>query len=108
MIEFGGENKEINTKSKTAPFLLSLTDTPDNVLRIVIAFPMEGEEGADLENFPEPYKTRVADMLAHSRPVYKDPDQSRVPVRCVGIKFHIPKMIITKMFSLILMMTRQS
>ena len=75
MIEFGGENKEINEKCKTAPFLLSLEDTPDNVLRIVIAFPKEGEEGADLDNFPEPYKSRVEDMLIHSRPVYEDMDQ---------------------------------
>ena len=44
MIEFGGENKEINEKCKSAPFLLSLEDTPDNILRIVIAFPMEGEK----------------------------------------------------------------
>ena len=63
MIEFGGENKEINNKSKTAPFLLSLRDTPDNELHIVIAFQMEGEEGADLDNFPEPYKSKVEDML---------------------------------------------
>lgn len=75
MIEFGGENKEINEKCKTAPFLLSLQDAPDNVLKIVIAFPMEGEEGADLENFPEPYKSRVEDMLIHSRPVYEDMEQ---------------------------------
>lgn len=72
MIEFGGENKEINEKCKSAPFLLSLEDTPDYVLRIVIAFPMEGEEGADLDNFPEPYKSRVEDMLIHARPVYGD------------------------------------
>lgn len=75
MIEFGGENKEINNKSKTAPFLLSLRDTPDNELHIVIAFQMEGEEGADLDNFPEPYKSKVEDMLIHSRPVYEDMDQ---------------------------------
>lgn len=75
MIEFGGENKEINEKSKTAPFLLSLEDTPDNVLRVVIAFPMEGEEGADLDSFPEPYKSKVEEMLIHSRPVYEDMDQ---------------------------------
>ena len=75
MIEFGGENKEINEKSKIAPFLLSLEDTPDNVLRIVIAFPMEGEEGADIDDFPEPYKSRVEDILIHSRPVSEDPNQ---------------------------------
>ena len=75
MIEFGGENKKINMKCKTAPFLLSLEDTPDNVLRIVIAFPMEGEEGTDIDNFPEPYKSRVEDMLIHSRPVYEDKEQ---------------------------------
>ena len=75
MIKFGGENKEINEKCKTAPFLLSLEDAPNNVLRIVIAFPMEGEEGADLDNFPESYKSRVEDMLIHSRPVYEDMDQ---------------------------------
>lgn len=75
MIEFGRENKEINEKCKTAPFLLSLQDTPDNVLKIVIAFPMEGEEGADLDNFPEPYKSKVEDLLIHSRSVYEDMDQ---------------------------------
>ena len=75
MIEFGGENKEINEKSKTAPFLLSLQDTPDNELHVVIAFPMEGEEGADQENFPEPYKSKVEDILIHSKPVYEDMDQ---------------------------------
>ena len=53
MIEFGGENKEINKKSKTAPFLLSLQDGPDNTLRIVIAFPMEGDEGTNLDDFPK-------------------------------------------------------
>ena len=51
MIEFGGENKEINEKCKGAPFLLSLEDNPDNVLRVVIAFPMEGGEGERLEDF---------------------------------------------------------
>lgn len=75
MIEFGGENKEINKKCKTAPFMLSLEDTPDNVLRIVIAFPMEGEEGADLDNFPEPYKSRVEDILIHSKPAFEDMDR---------------------------------
>lgn len=72
MIEFGGENKEINEKSKTAPFLLSMHDTSDNELHIVIAFPTEGEEGADLDNFPEPYKLKVEDILVHSNPVYED------------------------------------
>lgn len=75
MIVFGGENKEINEKCKTAPVLLSLQDTPDNVLKIVIAFPMEGEKGVDLENFPEPYRSKVEDMLIHSRPVYEDMEQ---------------------------------
>lgn len=75
MIEFGGKNEEINEKCQTAPFLLSLEDTPDNVLRIVIAFPMEGEEGADFESFPESNKARVEDMLVHSCPVYEDMDQ---------------------------------
>lgn len=75
MIEFGVENKEINEKCKTVPFMLSLEDTPDNVLRIVIAFPMEDEEGADLDNFPEPYKSRVEDILIHAKPVYEDMEQ---------------------------------
>ena len=56
-------------KSKTAPFVLSLQDTPDNELHVVIAFPMEDEKGADLENFPEPYKSRVEDILIHAKPV---------------------------------------
>ena len=75
MIEFGGDNNKINDKSKTAPFLLSLRDTPDNELHIVIALPMEGEEGAGLENFPEPYKSKVEDMLIHSKPVHEDMEQ---------------------------------
>ena len=75
MIEFGGENKEINKKSKTAPFLLSLQDGPDNTLRIVIAFPMEGDEGTNLDDFPKQYASKVEDMLVRSRPVYEDMEQ---------------------------------
>lgn len=75
MIEFGGENKEINEKSKTPPFLLELSDDPNNILRVVIAFPKEGEEGENLDDFPEPYKSRVEDLLVHSRPVSEDMDQ---------------------------------
>jgi len=37
---------------KTALFMLSLEDIPDNVLRIVIVYPTEGEEGA-LFNFDD-------------------------------------------------------
>lgn len=72
MIEFGGENKEINEKSKTAPFLLSMHDTSDNELHIVIAFPTEGEEGADLDNFLEPYKLKVEDMNQVYEIVFED------------------------------------
>lgn len=82
MIEFGGENKEINEKSKTAPFLLSLEDTMDNVLRVVIALPVEGEEGENLDNFPEPCKSKVDDLLIHSRPVHEDME------RVYEIAFH--------------------
>ena len=75
MIKFGGENKEINEKCKGAPFLLSLEDNPDNVLRVVIAFPMEGGEGERLEDFPEKLREKADDMLIHSKPVYEDMDQ---------------------------------
>ena len=68
MIEFGGENKEINKKSKTAPFLLSLQDGPDNTLRIVIAFPMEGDEAQILTTFQ-------SSMRQESRICWFDPGQ---------------------------------
>ena len=47
MLEFGGENLEINEKSRLAPFLLSLSDDQDLTLRVVIAFPKDGEAGTD-------------------------------------------------------------
>ena len=47
MLEFGGENLEINEKSRLAPFLLSLSDDQDLTLRVVIAFPKDGEAGSD-------------------------------------------------------------
>ena len=34
MLEFGGENLEINEKSRLAPFLLSLSDEPPKIRRI--------------------------------------------------------------------------
>ena len=34
MLEFGGENLEINEKSRLAPFLLSLSDEPPKIRKI--------------------------------------------------------------------------
>jgi len=45
MIHFGSSNEEITQNCPNAPFLLSLDDTPDGKLRIVIAFPKRGENG---------------------------------------------------------------
>lgn len=72
MLEFGGENEEIREKAPTVPWLVSLTDTEDNRLRIVIALAMEGEEGEGLEEIPETQRTKADEMLARSRPVYMD------------------------------------
>ena len=40
MLEFGGENNEVNLYSRLAPFIVSINDNPDNELRIVIALPV--------------------------------------------------------------------
>ena len=47
MLEFGGENLEENEKSSLAPFLLSLSDDQNLTLKVVIAFPKDGEAGSN-------------------------------------------------------------
>ena len=71
MLEFGGENLEINEKSRLAPFLLSLSDDQDLTLRVVIAFPKDGEAGTD----PESLNEKVKVLLDKCVPVGADMDQ---------------------------------
>ncbi len=71
MLEFGGENTEINENSSAAPFLLSLSDDKNLTLRIVIAFPRAGEAGSN----PEESGSGLDDLLAKSVPVYVDMSQ---------------------------------
>lgn len=71
MIEFGQENKEINEKSRSAPFLLSIEDNEENILRILIAFPKEGEEGESMDAYPD----AVKDILKNAKPICEDMDQ---------------------------------
>jgi hypothetical protein len=71
MLEFGGENLEINEKSRLAPFLLSLSDDQDLTLRVVIAFPKDGKAGTD----PGSINEKVKDLLDKSVPVGADMDQ---------------------------------
>lgn len=75
MLEFGGENIEINENSRLAPFLLSLSDDQNLTLRVVIAFPKDGEVGTDLESFPESLRAKVKDLLDKSVPVCADMNQ---------------------------------
>lgn len=71
MLAFGTENKEI---SPHAPFLLSMNDTEDNQLKIVIALPKRGEIGEGID--PEEYGNNDAlkEMYMQSYPVYEDMD----------------------------------
>ena len=71
MLEFGGENLEINEKSRLAPFLLSLSDDQDLTLRVVIAFPKDGEAGTD----PRSLNEKVKELLDKYVPVGADMDQ---------------------------------
>lgn len=77
MLAFGTNNDEITASSPTAPFLLSMTDNPDNELSIIIAFAKQGEkgEGLDLTGFPPEIANKAKDLLLESYPVYEDPEQ---------------------------------
>lgn len=77
MLAFGTNNDEITASSPTAPFLLSMTDNPDNELSIIIAFAKQGEKGADLDltGFPPEIANKAKDLLLESYPVYEDPEQ---------------------------------
>ena len=79
MIEFGGENLEPYGDTPhhgwMPPFLLALQDCEDHELRVVIAFPRTGEKGEDLEDFPEPVKSSVEEMLMDSTSIYENMDQ---------------------------------
>ena len=75
MLEFGGENLEVNEKSSLAPFLLSLSDDQNLTLKVVIAFPKDGEAGSNLESFPEDLRGKVEGLLAKSIPVSADMSQ---------------------------------
>ena len=71
MLEVGGEKLEINEKSRLAPFLLSLSDGQDLTLRVVIAFPKDGEAGTD----PRSLNEKVKELLDKYVPVGADMDQ---------------------------------
>lgn len=71
MLEFGGENLEINEKSRLAPFLLSFSDDQDLTLRVVIAFPKDGKAGSN----PGSLNEKVKDLLDKCVPVGADMDQ---------------------------------
>ena len=75
MIAFGTDNEEIS-RFQTSPFLLSMTDLPDNELSIIIALPSIGEEGEDLDlsAYPQENIEAVKPMLLKSCPVYEDED----------------------------------
>ena len=75
MLAFGTDNEEIS-RLQTSPFLLSMTDLPDNELSIIIALPSVGEEGEDLDlsAYPQQNIEAVKPMLLKSCPVYEDED----------------------------------
>lgn len=77
MLAFGTDNEEVTAKCPGAPFLLSMTDHPDNELSVIIALPRKGEEGADLDMtlYPPEIADGVKDILLKSYPVYEDPEQ---------------------------------
>lgn len=72
MLEFGSENKEITAKSQNPPFLLSLSDSCDNELKIIIALSKQGEMGARSENSNNP---KLREILASAYSVYADEDR---------------------------------
>ncbi|MBQ8934911.1 MAG: hypothetical protein IJ049_00695 [Oscillospiraceae bacterium] len=65
MIEFGNENRELNT----APFLVKAIEETDNNITFIVSLPMEGEKGTaidDAENLG------IKELLAKSMPIYPD------------------------------------
>ena len=77
MLEFGTNNDEITANCPNAPFLLSMTDNPDNELSIIIALPQRGENGQDLDIsiYPQDNINSVKDILLESYPVYEDAER---------------------------------
>ena len=74
MLEFGSENKEITEKCPGAPFVLSINDNDDNELIVVIALPISGEKGEDLDisTYPNNDNPEIQKILFNSYPVYED------------------------------------
>ena len=74
MLKFGSENKEITEKCPNAPFVLSINDNDDNELIVVIALPISGEKGEDLDisTYPNNDNPEIQKILFNSYPVYED------------------------------------
>lgn len=72
MLKFGTENTEIVEKSLNAPFVLSINDSCDNELKIVIALSKKGIIGEGSENADDP---KLRDILACSCPIYAGEDR---------------------------------
>lgn len=77
MLAFGTDNEEITSECPGAPFLVSMTDNPDNELSIIISLAAKGEEDEDfdLTGFPQDTAGKLKDLLLDSYPVYEDPER---------------------------------
>ena len=66
MITFGGQKS-----GKHAPFLISLSEEPDNALKLVISLSYAGEKGSDVSELPA-----LSEILKECRPIYPDKNQT--------------------------------
>lgn len=74
MLEFGTENKELTKECDFPPFILSMNDTPDNELVVMLAPAIRGEKGEsqNASDFPKNQSETIQEMLKNSYPVYED------------------------------------
>lgn len=72
MLEFGTDNAEINESCKLPPFVLSMQDTPDNELIIIIALPQIANSDVKTERISECDNPRLKEILSAAQPVYEN------------------------------------
>lgn len=77
MLEFGSNNDEITQNCLAAPFIISINDTPDNELIVIIALPKRGKNGEDSDKdlYPKETADKLKEILLDSYPVYEDTER---------------------------------
>ena len=77
MLAFGTDNEEITAECPGAPFLVSMTDHPDNELSIIISLAAKGDEdeALNLTRYPQETADKLKDLLRDSYPICEDPER---------------------------------